>query len=158
MLNISKPAHFDLIKWKTETLDQLTNETSPISSKIEVGNKIESKTTQSVVIEEKPMESNENLNPKAESIVSEELKAKIEIQDNNEIKASKTKRKEPSVHKNQADSELNIDKINISSHASKTNNKKQKLKDEDKFNEEYVDSKDYAVWVPPSGNAFEYNF
>ncbi len=145
MLNVSKTSNFDVNKWKTEVLDQFENRASTT-----ILSHNSKETIQPIVVEETKFEEIKKTEPEIRKTqkISKKSEAKSEILQIDETKTSTIKRKEQIDQKTQEENHLSEPGSHLSL---KTNNKKQKLKNTDKFNEDYVDSKDYAVWIPPPG-------
>lgn len=133
LLNVSKPAGFDAEKWKSEVVNQMKHLARPVEVEVK-----------KEVLDKPKLRETEKVEIKNDSISSEIKRDEEKLE---EPKPIQTKRKEKEDKPAKSD---NINKIS----------KKQKIKYEEPELEleEYVDSKDYAVWVPPSGKIINLSY
>lgn len=129
LLNISKPPGFDAAKWKNEITNQLLNEHKKIEPEIK------QQVEQEIKVEEPIVEITKPTPIKEQETIVEQIA---------EVKPTKAKRKDKR--------EIKDDPYSISS-LSQTSKKSKKCAEE-KILDEYTDSKDYAVWVPPTGKLY----
>ncbi len=143
LLNICKPPGFDINKWKEEVNNQL--ETYLTKPEIKIKEEIKQVEIQSEIKPKSPLPPTVDVSQASSDSIANTIIPPIKP-DEKQISKVKRKDQDQLLKKKHIIDDLNS---NMKSKKFKVNNS-----EEDIIKEEYTDSKDYHVWLPPQGKFF----